>query len=300
MHDVERAIGAIAARQDDVITREQLLDAGLGRGALEHRVRSGQIRRLFPGVYLFGYAPPSARQLILAAVLSRGNGAVASYSSAAYLWGMVRQAGAEVHVTVTRRGVRCPPGIALHRVAELDPCDVTQADGISVTTPARTLLDMAATSPPADVGDAMTEAFVHRLVSAAQIKAQIDRVGPGRRGRARLLELVEPERAHGYTRSRAERRLRRLLKPSGLPMPRFNVWVNGHRVDAVWARERLIIEVDGYDTHGNRASFESDRRRDQDHVAAGYRVIRITWRQLVREAERVLVRIAQALAAGPT
>jgi very-short-patch-repair endonuclease len=110
---------------------------------------------------------------------------------------------------------------------------------------------------------------------------------------------VAAEQEHGYSRAESERRLRALLRPSGLPMPRFNQPLHGHLVDCHWAAQRLVLEVDGYQWHGSRAAFEADRRRDQNLVAAGYRVIRITWSQLTREPGRVLVKIAQALAIGP-
>jgi very-short-patch-repair endonuclease len=90
--------------------------------------------------------------------------------------------------------------------------------------------------------------------------------------------------------------MRKLCRQAGLPQPLTNIMLNGHLVDFYWPDQRLIVEVDGYGTHGNRLAFENDRRRDQTRVAAGYVVIRVTWRQLQHEAIAITARIAQALA----
>jgi very-short-patch-repair endonuclease len=99
-----------------------------------------------------------------------------------------------------------------------------------------------------------------------------------------------------YDRSRAERLMRTLCRQADLQQPGVNVQLNGFLVDFYWPDHRLIVEVDGYRTHGNRQAFESDRRRDQVHVAAGFVVIRITMWQLENEPMAVIARIAQALA----
>ena len=87
------------------------------------------------------------------------------------------------------------------------------------------------------------------------------------------------------------------MRSAGLPRPETNVRVEGHEVDAIWREQRLIVEFDGYATHGTRRSFEEDRRRDQQLVAKGWRVVRITWRQLTDEPIAVVARLAAALAA---
>jgi very-short-patch-repair endonuclease len=100
------------------------------------------------------------------------------------------------------------------------------------------------------------------------------------------------------TRSKAERLMRRLTAAAGLPMPETNRVVLGHEVDFLWRSHRLILEMDGFEFHRHRHQFETDRRRDQVLTAAGYRVIRVTWRQLRDEPMAVAVRIGQALVAG--
>ncbi|MHB8657266.1 MAG: type IV toxin-antitoxin system AbiEi family antitoxin domain-containing protein [Solirubrobacteraceae bacterium] len=296
MHEVERAIAGLAAGQDDLVSRAQLMAAGIGRGAIDHRIRSGRLQRIHHGVFLIGYAGPTQRQLIRAAGMAVGDDALVSHRAAAILWQLRHGELPAVDVTVPGRRPRRQAGIAIHRTRVLEAVDVVVLDGIRVTSAARTICDLAVSQPAAEVQAALTEALVRRRLTGAGLYEMIRRLGP-RRGSARLRALMAAELEHGYTRSEAERRLRGLLKSSGLPMPQFGVLVNGHLVDCVWHRERLILEVDGFATHGSRAAFEADRRRDQDHLAALYRVVRVSWRQLTQEPAGVLVRIAQALVA---
>ena len=96
----------------------------------------------------------------------------------------------------------------------------------------------------------------------------------------RALRALQSDNASGFTRSAAERMLRGLIRAANLPRPRFNARLAGYEVDAVWPDRRLVVEVDGYAYHGHRAQFERDRRKDLALTAAGYRVIRVSWRQL--------------------
>ncbi|MGH2914135.1 MAG: endonuclease domain-containing protein, partial [Solirubrobacteraceae bacterium] len=115
-------------------------------------------------------------------------------------------------------------------------------------------------------------------------------------GTRRLAALLANECGPAPTRSEAERRLRALIDAAGLPRPLFNARLHGFEVDALWPSLRVVVEVDGFAFHAHRGAFERDRRRDQRLVAAGYTVIRITWRQLAHEPLGVVARLAQALA----
>jgi very-short-patch-repair endonuclease len=295
MHESERRIAAVAAQQDSVLSLEQLRAAGVRRGALAHRLRTGSASRLHPCVYLLGYGPPTLRQRMRAALLYAGEQAVVSHRSAAVLWGLLPADGrAEtVEVTVRAGRVRSRLGVVVHRSRTMLARDIRVREGIPVTSPTRTVFDLAAREAREIVEAAFTEAIVHRLTSAAEIR-RAAALQPGSKGAARILRLLEDEE-NGYTRSEAERRLRALLRDSGLPMPRFNVLTEGHLVDCRWEQQRLILFVDGFATHGARPAFEADRRCDQALVAAEWRVIRVTWRQLTHEPLAVLARIAQAL-----
>jgi very-short-patch-repair endonuclease len=154
------------------------------------------------------------------------------------------------------------------------------------------LIDCAARGP---VERLLNEARVLRLVSDAAISAAMARC-PGRAGTAAVRGLLGDRYEQGYSRSGAERRLRRLVKAAGLDPPTFNTNVLGFEVDAVWPSEKLIVEVDGYRAHGHQAAFERDRDKDQALVAAGYVVVRFTWNQLTQRPFVVVARIAGALA----
>jgi very-short-patch-repair endonuclease len=167
--------------------------------------------------------------------------------------------------------------------------EVRIVDGLRVTTPARTLLDLAARE---DVTRALAEAKVLRLVTDAELRLELQR-HPNHHGAANLAGLIATTEP---TRSELERRFAELLRRSGLPMPRFNVSLGRYEVDSLWERERLVVEIDGWAAHGHRVAFERDRARDAELQADGYVVLRFTWRQVVDEPLLVATRIAQVLA----
>lgn len=297
MLEADRRLAALSRRQENLFTRDQSLACGLTPRTLARRAATGQLQRVFPCVYLLGYATPTFRQRLRAALLLGGEAALLSHRSAAWVWGLLLDAPGWVDLTVLKGRPAGQPGLRIHRTGELHPSDRVAHRGLVLTSPVRTVCDLATSEPISLVEEALTEAHVHHYLSDRDIAALDDRLKT-HRGCARVRSLVAAEREHGYSRSEAERRLRRLLKPSGLPMPRFNTHVNGHLVDCHWSQSRVVLEVDGYATHRHRTAFEADRRRDQDHAARGYLVVRVTWRQLTREPARVLVRIAETLASA--
>jgi len=287
---VERGVTAIAARQHAVVSGAQLAAAGLDRHALAHRVAEGWLRRLHRGVFLVGTVePPLAGAM--AATLACGDDAVLSHHSAAVLWGLCAPAAGAMHVSVVGRNLRGPPGVVIHRIRDLHPADATRHDGIPVTSPARTLLDLATQLPNRELARAVEEAQVRRLVTDRSLNEQFSRY-PRHRGAGRLREAARTEPT--LTRSEAERRLIELIRAARLPEPRANARVGRYEVDLLWPEQRLVVEVDGYAFHSTRAAFERDRRRDADLQAAGYRVIRVTWRQIAEEPEAVVATLALA------
>jgi very-short-patch-repair endonuclease len=162
-----------------------------------------------------------------------------------------------------------------------------------VSTPARTLLDLATVTSADDLARAVEEARVLRLVTDAGLRALLAR-HPRRAGTRALLHALAGEPR--MTRSEAERRLLALIRRAGLPLPETNVRVLGDEVDVLWRRQRLVVEIDGFGVHGTRAAFERDRARDARMMAAGYRVLRVTWRQLEDEPEKVVALLAGVLA----
>jgi very-short-patch-repair endonuclease len=290
----DRAVAAVAGRQYGVVTRAQLVACGLGDSAIAHRVRTGWLHRIHRGVYVVGHLAPTPLQREIAAVLAAGDDAVVSHVSAAYLWGLADDPVGPAHVTIPSRGCR-KPGIRAHRTRALAPRERTIRWGVPVTTPARTIIDMAETTEPTDLEQLIAEARVTKLVSHSQLRAAVAE-SRGRRGVRGLATILDEEHDPAFTRSEAERRFLSLVRAARLPEPYVNALAAGYEVDFLWPFDRLVVEIDGYSFHGNRGSFERDRSRDAALAAVGLRVMRITWRQLTREPEMVVARLAGALA----
>lgn len=294
MQVVERAIARIAGGQENVISREQLLGAGLGRGALAHRIKAGTMQRLHTNVYLLGAAPPTPMARAWAAALACGADAVVSHRSAACLFGLLPDLGGDIDVTVVARSQWPRSGIRIHRVAKLTRQDVTNLNGLRTTTIARTICDVAATESATDTTIAFQEALYRRVVTIPGLEAVLARE-PTRRGSPAVRSLIDEPR---LTRSEKERLTLKLIKAAQLPPPATNVRPHGFLVDMFWPSERLVLEFDGWRGHGHRLAFERDRKRDQILLAAGLRVLRVTDRQLIHEPIAVAARIAMALNAG--
>jgi very-short-patch-repair endonuclease/predicted transcriptional regulator of viral defense system len=291
----ERSALAIARVQHGVITYSQLLAAGLSPDSVRHRVSSGWLQRVHHRIYLVGAVePPLARPL--AAVLALGDGALLCHYPAAVLWGLRPPLAREMHVMVAR-SVRGPKGIQVHTVRALHPRDARSRHGVPTTSPARTLLDLATQVPQKELDRAVNEARVTKLVSDTSLNEQFSRY-PHHRGRAALKRALQLEPA--FTRSKGERLLLAIVRKARLPNPVTNTELHGYEVDHLWREQRLIVEVDGWDGHSTRAAFEADRRRDADLQSRGYRVIRITWRQLTEEPEAVIANLSAALALSPS
>jgi very-short-patch-repair endonuclease len=291
MQAVERAIARIAGRQDNVITREQLIAAGLGRGAIAHRLRVVWMWRMHRGVYLVGAAPPSMMARWRAAANACGAGAVVSHRSAAEMFGLLSEVGGEVDVTVVGRNPHRQPGIRMHRVARLPRHHVTKMRGIPLTGVARTICDLAATEPAREVEVAFQEALYRRIVTERPIRAILARE-PRRQGARVIRALIEDPR---MSRSEKERVLFRLIDAAQLPRPVTNVRLHGYLVDVYWPTEGLVVEFDGYDAHGHRLAFHANRKRDQVLLAHGVPVLRVTDRHLTSEPIALAARIAQSL-----
>jgi very-short-patch-repair endonuclease len=292
LEPLDRTIARQATSQSGPITRQQLAAAGLTQSAVNRRAAKGALHRVYRGVFLVGHEALAPRARETAALLAAGERAVISHASAAHLWGFAALDDEGVHVTVVGRRRRSRQGLIVHYATSLDPLDVRRLHGLPLTAPARTLFDLAATGYP-QLERAFGEAHAQRLVTAREIEDMFERAGP--RAGTRALRALQSDNASGFTRSKAERVLRGLLRDANLPTPRFNAKIAGYEVDAVWPDRRLVVEVDGYAYHGHRAQFERDRRKDLALTAAGYRVIRISWRQLTQEPFALIAVISSAL-----
>jgi len=289
----DRAIAALAKRQRGVVARAQLRAIGLSRTAIDTRLRAGRLHPLYRGAYLVGHAGVLQGAREFAAVLVCGPDTVVSHRSAASLWSLLPHLPREVDITVAGRDCRRSDGIRVHRVGDLDVRDVRKLGGIPITTPARTILDLATTASSRELEQALAEAHARRLVRRTDLVSLLARVGP-RPGAPALRALLDAD-APALTRSQAEERFLALVRAPELPAPESNVRVGRHEVDFLWRDHGLVVEIDGFAFHSSRPAFERDRVRDAELASLGFRVIRVTWRQIVDRPEAVIARVAAAL-----
>lgn len=295
--DIETRVARLAARQHGVVTRGQLLDAGLTPDMIRWRLRAGGLVRVHRGVYrlgaLVGPLRP-ARHLEMAAVLACGSGAAASHGSALYLRGLVpdRPRG-PVHLVMRRSRCR-RPGIVAHRTASLPDADVGVVDGIPTTRAIRTILDVAPDLTPRQLERVTARAERSQLLDfeALRERVRVEDGRPGIRGLRALLNSTDPT---VFTRSQAEDRFLQLLRKAGIPEPEVNVRIGRRELDFLWRDLRVAVEVDGFAFHASRRSFEGDRARDFDLGAEGIEVRRVTWRQIDLEPLAVVRRLAATL-----
>lgn len=293
-------IAALATAQHGVVTRAQLLAAGLTPRRVHLRVRSGDLRPLHLGVYILGNlrgALEPERAPVMAAVLACGPGALLGYRHAGWLWKLNESPPPSRLIDVLMPGGRTPtrrPGIRAHRPGPLYPGDATTIDRVPVTSPGRTLCDLATVLSRRDLERAVARAERQELIDAAELRKRVERQR-GRAGAPVLRAVLEPASGPAFTRSEAERRFLELVRASGVPEPETNAFAHGYEIDFLWPASGIAVEVDGFAYHSSRRSFASDRRRDADLLDAGIVVIRVTWNQILDEPTRVVATLARAL-----
>jgi very-short-patch-repair endonuclease len=286
---LDRAIAELAERQYGVISRAQLLALGLERWAIWHRLQIGRLHPIHRGVYAVGHRVLAREGRWMSAVLAVGEDAVLSHNAAAAHLGIRYPADPGIEVTSPRR-VRAPSGVSVHwRV--LPPDEVTMLRAIPVTTVPRTLLDLATVLDKRQVERAIEEADRRRLDDPLSLIDLVERY-PGRRGTGVIKGILDESRIGStFTRSELEEHFLAFLKTHSLPSPELNLAIemrgSSIEADCVWRRQRVIVELDGHASHATAAAYERDRARDRALHAAGWRVVRITWRQLHRDGNRV-------------
>jgi very-short-patch-repair endonuclease len=288
-------IVALASGQHGLVTRCQLLEAGLKPDQVRSWTKRKRLHSVHRGVYLVG--PPVAPHLReMAAVLAGGPCAVVSHRSALALWGLSStsktSAPVDILVPLSNRGHR--PGVRAHRTARLHSSEKTVVDRIPVTTPARTLLDLAGELPARELERLLALIERKGLATLSEVSSMVAR-HPRRPGSGILRRLLRGEASPALTRSEAEERFLDLVKTAQLPRPEVNAGVAGYEVDFFWRSQRLVVEVDGFAFHSSSRAFKRDRRRDAALLVKGIRVLRITWDQLVQEPVAVAALVAQGL-----
>lgn len=295
----DAAIAAIADRQGGVVSRSNLLRLGLGASAVDHRVRTGRLHPLHRGVYSVGHRVVGADGRRWAAVLACGPGAVLSHASAAAAWDIRASAAGTIHVTVGPTGRSKRPGIRLHWRRVLPADEITQLSGLPITTPARTLLDLAASGLRGRrIEAALDRAELLRLLDFADLERLLARY-PGRPGTPALkAQLSRYVVGSIDTRSRLEELALELCDAHGLPRPHVNRVIEGKARDFYWPHARLVVEADSYTWHRSPSALNDDRARDVALTLAAYRTLRFTWEQVTRRRSYVAGAILQALVAS--
>jgi very-short-patch-repair endonuclease len=269
-----------------------MLDLGYTRQTIGVWAQEGKLHRIYRGVYAVGHQALTWDGRLLAAVLAN-EPAVASHWTAAWISGLLRTRPGTFHLTAPSRRHR--KRLVVVHYARLDPEDHAVVDGIPVTSPARTVLDLAPDRSRRDLDRLMNRAEERELLDRRRFEALADRTGghPGRAKFSTALRDFKPEAA--TLRSDLERRFRRLVLAAGLPTPQSNVAVEGYELDAYWEAEGFAVELDVYATHGSPLSFETDRERADDLLLAGIELIRVTDLRLKREPRETIARVAAHL-----
>jgi predicted transcriptional regulator of viral defense system len=289
-------IAAIAARQHGVIGHTQLTALGVSRQAIQRRVQCGRLHRVHRGVYAVGHKRLTQRGRWMAAVLAGGDGAVLSHRTAAALWQILPARG-PVHIATPRKRQN-RDSIRFHSQS-LQFDELTEHDGIPVTTVARTLIDIAATESK-QFERAFNEAEFRRLYDQTDVLTILSR-DPARRGAATIRALAaRPHR--GITREELEHRFQALVEKEALPRPELNAdlelepgrWI---QADCLWRDARLIVELDSRAAHDTTSRFDSDRERDRLLALGGWTVVRVTWKHVTSRPDRLAADLRKLMAA---
>src|SRR5947209_2127272 len=287
---VEKILAEIAARSHGVVTRVELLEAGIPVDGIRHRLEVGALIRVHRGVYRVGHCAPSVEAWYLAAVRACGDGAMLSGRAAGFLLGLLKHAPPRPEVTTaTERRIA---GVITRRCRRMDRRDMAIVRGIPVTTVPRTLVDLAALLSLDDLARAVHEAQVRFRTRPAQVEAVLAR-RPNAPGRANLHEVLRGDVR--VTLSKLERVFLRLLREAGLPLHATNRHVDGYWVDCRWPDYKLTVELDSYQYHHTRYSWERDHQRERRARKRGDDYRRFTYGDVVEDPEYVLAELRPLL-----
>jgi very-short-patch-repair endonuclease len=299
-----KAITELAERQHGVITAAQLYSLGLSETQVRVRATNGLLHRIHHGVYALGRLSLAPKGHWMAAVLACRGDALLSHQAAAELWGIRRSTlhatpRPPIDVTVVGAGGgRRRPGIVVHRCRKFRDAERSTRAGIPITSPDRTILDLARGLPRRQLERAVDEAERRRLCDEDDLRLIVE-AHRGERGSGALRRVLH-DHALGLTATRNdfEELFLGLCRRYRLPQPTVNFPLLDYVVDFFWPEARLVVEVDGRATHGTRRAFQADRDRDGRLAVAGYRVVRFTWFDLTRRPAVVADRVRRLLAAA--
>jgi very-short-patch-repair endonuclease len=286
----------LAGRQHGVVARRQLLGLGFNSAEIGHRISRGRLHLAMRGVYAVGWPRLTRERRWMAAVLACGDGAMLSHRSAAALWGIGNERRGRVDVSVRRRCELRRPGLRIRSRTTLATADILEHDGIPVTSPTRTLVDLATELSPLGIERAVNEADKHGLIDPEALRSALSSY-EGEPGAPLLRKLLD-KRTFRLSDSDLEIFFRPIAAEAGLPFPLSKQIVNGWEVDFYWPDLGLVVETDGLRYHRTASTQTRDARRDRAHALAGMTPLRFTHYEVRYEPERVraeLNRIAATL-----
>jgi very-short-patch-repair endonuclease len=297
-----RELLAAAAENHGVLTGADLEQAGVTDWTKRRLLADGVVVRVVPGIFRLGGAPRTHQQTLALALAEHGPSGHVGLRSAAALWGVPGYPHLDrPDVLVAEERERRSRLSRLHTTSLLLPAHRSVRAGFPVTSPARTLFDLAAVEPLRRVERAVDHLLVRELVTTAKLDAVLSALGGrGRAGTVAFRQILE-DRGAGYVApaSELERSARSVFREAGLPEPEFEVdlgdgaWIA--RVDCLWRSAKLVVELDGRRYHDGRSALDDDRRRDNRLMAAGWRVLRFTWDDLQRRPAEVVATVRAAL-----
>ncbi len=285
---LERKLSALASTQKGTVGRDQLLALGFTAREIDLRIASGRLIPIFSGVYAVGHSAISREGRWLAATLAVGSTSALSYRDAGALWRMPDFTFLDrIDVTLPGTGSRSIKGIRVHRSRDLNPAHIGEQQGIPVTSAAWTVLDLASTLGFRRVRQCFDVAARRGDLDLDEVAYLVDN-GRGHRGRKPLALLAGLDRTQaGRTRSVLELDFLAFCREEGLPEPLINHTLDGFEVDACWPYARLVVELDSWEFHGDRESFERDRAKSAELQAVGFSVIQVTNRRLKTERPKI-------------
>jgi very-short-patch-repair endonuclease len=290
----DQVVGGFADRQHGVVSREQLLAAGVGRGAIVRAVEAGRLRPVFRGVYAVGHVALRREGCWMAALLACGESAALSHRTAATVWGLLTGPALPVDVTTATAKGRKHRQITTHRML-LAPFDALVRDNLRVTTPSRTIVDLAATLQGRALRETVERAQDLRRFDPSDIRETLARAQrrPGARRLHDLITLMSPDKDNA--RSHLERLFLALTRRARLPKPATNHEIAGRRRDFAWPEQRFVVETDGYRYHSSRQAKRRDHRRDRQLTALGWRPVRFTYEEIAFEPGEVAQELVRLL-----
>jgi hypothetical protein len=270
-----------------------MLERGVSEDTLRSRREGGLLIQLYQGVFALGHRRLGREGWWMAGVLTCGPGAVLSHFSAGHLWNLCGSYGP---VEVLRRsGGAAHKGLRVHQTRRLEPHEVTVERGIPVVSIERALLDLSGRVDSKRLERMLVQAYKSGRLSWSVL----DRISTKRRGRKgvgrlrRIATEIDPQVLE--VRSVTEIDFLALWRRTEMPQPAVNVLVEGHLVDFLWARQKVIVETDSWGFHGDPRSFERDHETDVDLIAAGYDVHHATYKMLSHDPDRFLGNVRRAL-----